>query len=365
MMTPRDIARRRLLNQRIISSDATSPSTVVSTLGAMQAQDYLGALWAVGLRMPGSTEADIERSLADRTIIRTWPMRGTLHFVAASDVRWLLELLTPRVATRGAPRHRQLELDEATFARSASLIGAALEGGKQLSRTAVYDLLESGGISTTGQRGIHILGRLAHDGLICFGARDGKQQTFALLADWAPNAKHLERDEALAELATRYFGGHGPATLPDFARWSGLKISDARAGLELAKSQLTSETIGAAEYWMARTMPAWPDLPPTAHLLPAFDEFLVGYKDRDAVLDPQQAQAVTLGSNGMFNPVIVIDGRVVGTWRRTIKRDVVEISASSFTALSDSEQEWVQVAAMRYGRFLAVSEVRYVGVYSN
>src|SRR5215475_2141464 len=189
-MTNSDIARLRLHNQRIAGATFGRPADVVAWMGAVQAQDYRGALWAVGLRMRNAVEADIERALANRTIIRTWPMRGTLHFVAAADARWMLELLTPRVVENNAQRLlRQFGLDEAAFARSKDLVALALQGAKQLTRNAMYEVIDTGGVSTAGQRGLHILWRLAQDGVICFGAREGKQQTFALLDEWAPKAK--------------------------------------------------------------------------------------------------------------------------------------------------------------------------------
>src|SRR5262250_1125569 len=135
-----DIARLRLQNQRIAGATFEKPGDVVAWLGSVQAQDYLGALWAVGLRMRSAVEADIEQALANRTIIRTWPMRGTLHFVAAADIRWMLELLTPRVVANKAQHLlRQFGLDEAAFARSKELFERALQGGKQLTREAMYE----------------------------------------------------------------------------------------------------------------------------------------------------------------------------------------------------------------------------------
>jgi hypothetical protein len=203
----------------------------VGGLGAVQAQDYLGALWAIGLRLRAA-ETAIEQAIATRSIVRTWSMRGTLHFVAAEDVRWMLGLLAPRSLASSLGRLRALELDQAVFNRSRDLFIAALSGGKQLRREAMLELLASANISPGGQRGIHILGRLAQEGLICFGAREGKQHTFALLEEWVPQAMlrlgPKSRDEALAELARRYFTGHGPATLPDFVWWSGLTTSEAR-----------------------------------------------------------------------------------------------------------------------------------------
>jgi hypothetical protein len=206
------IAQYRLLNQRIADSQWQQPHQAVSWLGAVQAQDYLGSLSAVGARTQGATEKTIEQAIADRAIVRTWPMRGTLHFVAASDVRWMLALLTPRILARSKRRFQELELDDAVLARSEELLEKALQGGKQLQRDEIYRLLEQANISTASQRGYHILWRAAQQGHICLGPRSGKQQTFALLEEWVPTARPLAREEALVELTSRYFTSHGPAT---------------------------------------------------------------------------------------------------------------------------------------------------------
>jgi hypothetical protein len=258
-MSPADIVKLRLDAQRISATTFTRPAEVVAWLGAVQAQDYLGALWAVGLRLTRACEQDIERALADRSIVRTWPMRGTLHFVAAADARWMLDLLAPKVVTGAAGRFRALDLDDATIARARRVLAKRLQGAP-LTRPAVYDVLERAKISTVGQRGIHILWRLAHECLLCFGPREGKQQTFVLFDEWLPRAKRLPREEALAELAWRYFTGHGPATVTDFAWWSGLKLSDARLGVHLAAPRLAEETFGGRTHCIAR--PALPRVPP-------------------------------------------------------------------------------------------------------
>jgi hypothetical protein len=220
----------------------------------------------------------------------------------------------------------------------------------------MYEVLESGGVSTAGQRGLHILGRLAQDGFICFGAREGKQQTFALLDEWAPKAKRMSRDESLAEIARRYFTSHGPATLQDFAWWSGLKAADASAGLEMARRSLAQETISGQTYWLASSIPATKDPSPAAYLLPAFDEYTVAYKDRSAVLDPSYTKQANSG-NGMLYPTMVVDGRVVGTWKRILKKDSLAISPSPFAQLNRAETRAIADAASRYGKFLGASVV--------
>lgn len=353
-MTSLDIAHQRLQNQHIARAMFEKPGDVVAWLGGVQAQDYLGALWAVGLRTLNVTEADIEQAIADRTIVRTWPMRGTLHFVAAADIRWILGLLTPRIVAGSARRFQQLDLDDAVFARSKKLFVKALQGNKQLTRGALYKLLEAAGISTASQRGLHILWRLAQDGIICFGAREGKQQTFALLDEWVPMAKTLKRDEALAELARRYFTSHGPATVQDFVWWTGLTTADAKTGLEMVKPKLAHEIVDDQTYWLPRNMPVVKDASPTSYLLPGFDEYMVGYKDRSAVIAPAHSERVNPGSKGMLSPTIVLDGRIVGTWKRTFKKDAVIITTSRFTAPRKSETRAFSASANRYGTFLGM-----------
>ena len=270
-MTRLNIGRQRLANQLIAHSTFANPSDVVKWFGAVQAQDYLGALWAVGLRTHHTTEKEIEQALANRSIVRTWPMRGTLHFVAAEDIRWVLKLLTPRVMAGSASRLKQLELDDATFARSRKAIVRTLQGGQPLERAEMYQVLESAHISTAGQRGIHILGRLAQEGVICFGARSGKQHTFVLLDEWIPRSRMLDREAALAELTQRYYTSHGPATLRDFVWWSGLSPTDARAGLEMVKPNLHEEMIDGQTFWFAGSTLSSKAKMPTAYLLPGFD----------------------------------------------------------------------------------------------
>jgi len=344
-MTRNDLVQARLLNQQIASSAATEPSQVVTALGAMQAQDYAGALWAIGLRLPDATETSVEQAIAARAIIRTWPMRGTLHFVAAADVGWMLPLLTPRIVARSARRRRQLDLDNATLARSRDLFILALQGDRQVERGALMDLLEAAGISTAGQRGYHILSHLAQTGLICLGPRAGKQDTFALLAEWGPPAREMERDEALAKLAQRYFSGHGPATLQDFVWWSGLSVADARTGLALVSPQLEQRVVDDRTYWMPPAAAPAPGSSPSAYLLPSFDEYLLGYRDRSAVLDPMHVQKITPGSNGVFRPIVVVDGQIVGTWKRTLKKNTVAVVLDPFAPLSQAETQALTLAA--------------------
>ncbi|MGQ0642641.1 MAG: winged helix DNA-binding domain-containing protein [Gemmatimonadaceae bacterium] len=329
------------------------PGDLVRWFGAVQGQDYLEALWGVGLRTKGAMQQDIERAIARREIVRTWPMRGTLHFVAPDDIKWMVTHLTPRVMTAAAARHRELELDAAVFTRAAKVCERVLQGGKHLTRPALYAALGAAGIRASESRGMHIMSYLAHRGPLCFGPRSGKQATFTLLEEWIPNATMLSRDEALAELALRYFQSHGPASLHDFAWWSGLPVADARRGIESVQPLLLSEAVEGRSYWFTEQAHNTKSTTTStrAYLLPVFDEYVVAYRERSAVRDPALTKRVNAGG-GIFKPIVVIDGRVVGTWKRDFQGSGVAIAASPFTRISAEHRRKIERAARRYGAFL-------------
>ncbi len=355
-MKTSEIARLRLTNQGIGLNRFKSPADAVRWFGAVQAQDYLGSLWALGLRLRGADEVLVERAVTERSIVRTWPMRGTLHFVAAEDVRWMLGLLGARTVARAAGRYRQLGLDEATFAKSRRVLERALRG-RQLTRPELAAALERQGIATDGQRLIHLLNRSALEGLTCYASRRGKQFTFALLDEWAPSNRSLTREEALAELAARYFRSHGPATLQDFVWWSSLRTTDARAGLEMTRPRLVSEMSDGQTYWLSLSTPAVGEgKPPAAHLLPAFDEYTVAYKERGAVLHPSHTR-LSNAAFAVLGPTVILDGRAVGTWKRTLKKESALIETSLWKTLKRDERSALDAAAQRYGAFVGLPAV--------
>lgn len=348
------IASHRLLNQGIASGLHGSPAGVVSALGAMQAQDWSSAIWAIALRSPGATEQSVEQVIAERKVVRTWPMRGTLHFVAADDVRWMLRLLTPRVIAGTSRRTRELELDDATFARCRKVFVRILQGGACVAREEMMERLEKAGISTDGGRGYHILFRLAQEGLICFGPRSGKAHTFVLLDEWIPQSRGWDREESLAELARRYFSSHGPATLQDFVWWSGLAVTDAKSGIALASAQLACTSIAGVNYWGPIEKNSEASASSPVHLLPAFDEYLLGYKDRSAVLDAAHSGKVNPGNNGVFMQTVIIQGRVCATWKRVLRKNSVAMTVHPFAPLRKSDRTALQSAAEHHARFLGV-----------
>jgi len=343
------IAQARLRNQLLAAPAAASPSEVVRWLGAVQAQDYYSAQWALGLRLQSATEQSVETAFAKGEILRTHVMRPTWHFVTPADIRWLLQLTASRVNAKAAYQYRKLELDDAVFQRSNRALTKALRGSRQLTREVLRAAVEKTGIACDDLlRFTHILFRAELDGVICSGARQGKHFTYALLEERVPPAKPLARDEALAELTHRYFQSHGPATLQDFVWWSGLSASDAKSGIEMNEGSLAKEVVENVPYWFSADAALKLPVSSTAFLVPAFDEYLVSYKDRSA--------AFTSGSSGRemieLGWVIVISGRVVGTWKRSIEGKAVNINLSPFAPLSRANRRLVVEAAQRYGDFL-------------
>ena len=332
--------------QRIGFQPFDDPADVVRWMGAMQAQDYGQSLWAVASRLRRPSLDAVLAAVEQGRILRTWPMRGTIHWVPAEDAAWMVGLSGARTMAAARTRQARLELDEATRERARSVLVAELSGGRRLSRPDVMALWTAAGISVDGQRGYHLLWSLAHQATIAIGPMDGKQQTFVLLEEWAPAARQLSRTEALAELANRYLQSHQPATVRDFAWWAGITLGDARAGC----AATTFAEMSGRELLVAE--PLLPLGGAGVQLLAGFDEFVLGYQRRGDVLDPEFADRVVPGNNGIFQPCVVADGLVVGTWKRVLRKAAVDVSAALFVdaaAVAD-----ISAAADRYAGFLGL-----------
>ncbi len=355
-MRPSDVPHVRLHRQRLSSSRFTRPDEVVSWLGAVQAQDYSGAKWAVGQRMRHATDDLVEKAFADGSILRTHVLRPTWHFVSPADIRWMLELTAPRVKTAIGFNCRRMSIDEAILKRSQKTLVAALRGGRQLTRDALRHALQRSEIATDDVRLVLILMRAELDGVICSGARIGKQFTYALLDERVPRSSALTRDQALAELTRRYFTSRGPATVDDFVWWSGLTVADAKAGIEMVGRRLAREVIGGRTCWLSSSTDGSRLRSRFAYLLPAYDEYLVAYKDRSAALDPA---CRTLSTNAIFSSTIVVNGRVAGTWKPAPGKSAAVVTLSPFATLRDSERRAIVDAGRRYGRYIgrAVSTI--------
>jgi len=351
------LAAREVVRLRVASfllSSAVRRDSVVGIarwFGALQAQDLASAKWSFGLRL-GATEAEVDAAIERFDVLRTWPMRGTLHFVPAEDARWMLALTGARALARSVGRRAELGLDERTCARAADVLGAALAGSVRLTRAEALAALEAGGIGTEGQRGYHLLGYAAHRGVVCVGPNRGKEQTFALLADCAPHPRDPTGDEALALLATRYFQSHGPASLADFVGWTGLTTTDARRAIVIATPTLVEVDHQGTAMWLSPLVRDAPTSTPTYHALPGFDELVLGLKDRSLVVPEGGMDRVVPGGNGVFRATMVDDGRVFGTWTRAVKKRAVAIEAEPFTTPSRAQRAGFEQACSAYGRFL-------------
>ena len=342
------IARRRLHNQHLVAPTFTAAVEVVRALGAVQAQDYLGAKWAIAQRTTGLTETEVERAIASGAILRTHVLRPTWHFVLPEDVRWMLELTAPRVRGAMAFYNRYHELDAAVFRKSHAAIERALRDSDQLTRAELSAALTRAGIVCSA-RLVGLLLQAELDRVIISGQRRGKQSTYALFEERVPAAPARERDEALHDLTRRYFATRGPATVQDFAWWSGLTIADAKRGVEIAGSFLTRELHDGAARWHVPSSRA-ARATRVAHLLPNFDEYFVGFRDRSAIAERLRGVVADTRVDALMGNVVCVDGQIVGGWRRTLGK-TAKVELRFLVSLTAAERILLRRAVERFGKF--------------
>ena len=353
-MTDKQIARKRLHHQHLVSRPLRDVAAIVRRLGAMQAQDYPNAKWAIGLRGNSIGNDDVDAAFAAGMIIRLHILRPTWHFVAADDLRWLLALTAPRVMAATAAYSRSLELDRAVFRKSHAALERALRDGNHLTRGELSNHLERARLGKlTSQRvGVRLMqGEL--DGVVCSGAPRGKQQTYALLDERVPPTPARERDESLLDLTLRYFSTRGPASPHDFAWWSGLTVPDARRGIDIAGKSLGALTHNGKALWLADQDGVPPRAGKSAHLLPNYDEYFVGFKDRSAIADRLRKVVTNARVDALMGHVVVVDGQLVGGWRRTLGTSLT-IEIAALTAVTAPERKLIDAATRQLGEFHAL-----------
>ncbi|PJZ55574.1 hypothetical protein CH367_19030 [Leptospira barantonii] len=351
-----EIAELRLYSHRISKIQNKNPGEVVAWLGALQGQDYFGTKWSIGLRLTNSKDVEIEKAISQKRIVRSWPLRGTLHFTDAKDLRWMLDLLGPKLIRNNTKRYEELELDSSIFKKCNQLMIRELKGNKSLTREELTDLFSKAGIDATKNRLSFILQKAGLEKILCFGERREKEFTYVLLDEWLGEAetKTKTSEEALNELAIRYFRSRGPATIFDFIWWSGLNASDAKKALDGVVSKLKSEVVDDQTYWMSKNLrdSTFADsVKDDVYLLPGFDEFLLGYTDRGASIDVAYQKRM-IPANGVFSATIVVSGKVIGTWKRTFKKDHVLIEIFPFSKPNGKIKDKILEAAERYSSFL-------------
>ncbi|HUV48527.1 MAG TPA: winged helix DNA-binding domain-containing protein [Actinomycetes bacterium] len=364
-MKPADALALRMASLQLAASDAvpvpTKASDIAGWFGALQGQDLTSLLWSLGVRLPGSTLVDIEAALEAGDVLRTWPMRGTIHLVPAEDARWMLRVLGAKPLAGAAKRREYLGLSTHDADKAVEVLGAALAGGGRLTRAECVSALVAGGIDGAGQRGYHLLWYASQHGVTCIGPNVDGEQTFVLLDDWAPRQRELSRDEALAEIALRYFRSHGPTTRKDFAGWAGVTAGDAKAGIASCGDALVAVSVDGVEMVMAAEVADGAMASSVAAAaasgwlaLPGFDEYLLGFKDRSLMVDAAGMDAVIPGKNGVFRSTIVRDGQVVGTWKRTLAAKTVTVDVAPLTReIARKDRGAVEEALQPYAAFVA------------
>lgn len=356
----RIIGRLRLASQRLAGAGAASVPELVRWMTAMQAQDLPAALWAVGVRVPGTGIADVRAAIDSGTVVRSWPMRGTLHLVAPEDLRWMLDLTAERLTRSIAARHRQLEITWADVEKARDLALDRILTDGPVSRAGLFNVFDSGGQATQGQRGVHLLGTLCRHGWLVLGPLSGNQQLIAAFDEWIPVSRQLGREEAIGEFLVRYFRSHGPATLRDFAWWTQLPLTEVRAAFQQVRGQLVELEVDDTSYWLSQDVADLLDsgVPGSRslHLLPGFDEFVLGYTDRTPVLSAEHFDLIVPGGNGVFKKTVVAAGKVVGAWALQGTGRGAAVVPELFdetTPLGPAAQADLAKAAKRYTTFLA------------
>lgn len=363
----RTMGRLRLVSQRLVPLPAVPPALgssgsvagTVRWLTAMQAQDLQAAIWAVGARVPGVGVSDVRSVLDSGAVVRSWPMRGTLHFVAPEDLHWMLDLTAERLTKSIAARHRELGIAWADIEKCRDLALEQVAGGGAASRAELFQVFDAAGQPTAGQRGIHILGTLCRHGWLVQGPLAGNQQLMVGFEDWIPVSRKLERQEAIAEFLLRYFRSHGPATIRDFAWWTQLPLTDVRAAFEDVRGQLVELVFEGISYWLSAETASLLDSGVPGQrsvlLLPGFDEFVLGYTDRSLVLAREHANKIVPGGNGVFKKTLVAGGEVIGTWAVEGRGQLAVVVPELFDdarPLGPAAQAAFDRAARRYLKFL-------------
>jgi hypothetical protein len=348
-----DIVLRRLQNQGLLGKPFARPVQVVARHLAMQSQDFGGAKWAIGQRLAVPAEASVDHAFQRGDILRTHVLRPTWHFVTSADIRWLLELTAPRIKAGSAPYFRRHGLDAASLRRSRRVLERQLPG-RQLTREELAVPLAEAGLPVQGEALSYQMIAAELDGVICSGARRGKQHTYALLEERVAKTTPLGRDEALAQLAERYLQGHGPALVQDLAWWSGLKVADAKRALAACGAGLHSAEVAGKTYWFTALGRAAPLAGPLVHFLPNYDEQLIAYRFRGNAIDPAAAPHVGPGDGVFDGHFVTIDGQLVGGWRRELGKTHVSVQATLLRRASRAERRELTAAAQRYADFVAL-----------
>lgn len=350
-MKTADILQVRLHNQQLAAQQFQTPAELVAHMGVIQAQEYHMSKWAIGMRLPGTTEQAIDMALDKGEILRTHVLRPTWHYVAAEDIHWMLALSVPQNMAAVKSRFKVLGITAEMVKKSNKLIDKALSNGEHLTRKELVAILEKAKIDAKNEVGGHLLFMAELEGIACNGAHRGKEITYALLSSRVANGKSFSREEALAKLAKRYFNSHGPATVQDFIWWSGLSITEGKKALELVKNEFEQVSIDEQMFYFSPNIKMPDAKKSTCLLIPPYDEYVIGYADR-TMLIKGEGKEENIFENGLSRPNILVNGKSIGNWKRTIKKDKTIIELKFFKAPAKTVLPQIKKAAKSFGQFI-------------
>ncbi len=346
----------RLGSQHLAERNATDVGDLVRGIAAAQAQDRVGEVLAVRVRTTGLTAMDVERArVGSRSVVRTWAMRGTMHLLAAKDVRWVLRLIGPIMVRKAKRRHRELGLTDEVYRRAARVLRRALEENGALTRRQIAERWAARGLPSEGQAVPYLLNWASLEGVICFGPTVDGKATHVLLDTWLENDVP-EPDDPVAEFAWRYVSAYAPTTPQDFGMWSGLPAGEARRAFQSIEGELVCVTVDGTRMWMPGAYVGLPDMiiedeTASIRMLGAFDPYLLGYRVRELGVTPELLKRVHPGG-GIIRPTILVDGRAIATWTRKRSGRRLTITVSPFEPLSEQVRSGIHREVEDIGRFL-------------
>ena len=346
------ITNIRILSQQLATPQFDTPQELIRWMGAMQAQEYTMSKWAIGTRLKSGSLAQVEKALERGEIIRTHIMRPTWHFVPAEDLRWMLQLSGQRVKKSFDSYAKKFGVPESTHTACASLLETILRDHNHLTKLEIAEALKHAGITDNTSLAEYFIGRAESSGLLCSGADKDKKVTYALIDERIPSTKELHKDEALAKLARRYFQSHSPAGFQDFLWWSGLTITETRHAIHLIEGELIKDRYAEHELFVHES---WVESKPSGdvvHFLPSFDEYLISYKDRSTVLDPKHYPKA-FNNFGIFYPVILHNGKIVGNWKKVTKKSGTTIETTFFEKKTKVNKKLIKEAEQRFLSYLS------------
>lgn len=349
-MNTSELLRIRLYNQLLTGHEFDEPHEIVSWMGAMQSQSLELAKWAIGARLGEKTVKNVEEALNTGKIIRTHILRPTWHFVSCEDIHWMFDLSIPRLKPTYLSYCKMLGADDSVISRGVSMVEKSLSGGKHLTKQEIGTILQKEKITTDTRMLTLIISMAEMEGVLCNGQLRGNKQTFTSFGEWAPRKLSIQKEEALERLARTFFTSHGPATIQDFTWWSGLTLTECKQALEMIKNDFICETTNGRVFWMKNDIktPATDEV--SALLLPPFDEFVVSYKDRSEMIDETHYGKV-MTKNGLFSPTIMLNGEIIGSWKKTMKKGAPQIELSFFEKMPQKIQVLFEPEVKRLEKF--------------